>query len=95
MYYIENTEILLLDPKEYGLSQRTLIGLYADRHFVLIKDRKSRIIMKDGKQILEQIEKIKSRAPETETNLATNAPVCGKTTKLLNEKGITIYSLEN
>ncbi|MBU0529269.1 hypothetical protein KKF86_05885 [bacterium] len=87
--------MLLLDPKEFSLSPLTVIGKYSYNHLVLIKDRKSRIIMKDGKQILEQIEKIKSRAPETEINLATNAPVCEKTTKLLNEKGITIYSLEN
>ncbi|MFC1527121.1 hypothetical protein ACFL3O_00750 [Candidatus Neomarinimicrobiota bacterium] len=94
MYYIENKEILLLDPRKFGLSPRTLIGKYSNNHFVLIKDRKSRIIMKDGRQILEQIETIKNHAPEAEINFATNAPACGKTTKLLNEKGIRIYSLE-
>ena len=94
MYYIENKEILLLVPKEFGLSPRTAIGKISGKHLVLIKDRKSRIIMKDGRQILEQIETIKGHAPEAEINLATNAVVCGKTTKLLNEKGIKIYHLE-
>ena len=94
MYYIENKEILLLVPKEFGLSPRIAIGKISAKHLVLIKDRKSRIIMKDGRQILEQIETIKGHAPEAEINLATNAAVCGKTTKLLNEKGIRIYPLE-
>ncbi|MCJ7801473.1 MAG: hypothetical protein MUP82_03845 [Candidatus Marinimicrobia bacterium] len=94
MYYIENKEILLLDPSKFGLSTRALIGKYSNNHFVLIKDRKSRIIMKDGRQILEQVEKVKSHAPEAEINIATNTRVCGKTTKFLNEKGIRIYPLE-
>lgn len=94
MYYVENQEILLLDPNEFGISHRTLIGKHSDNHFVLIKDRKSRIVMKDGRQILEQIETIKSYAPEAEINIATNAPVCGKTKKFLYEKGIKIHSLK-
>jgi len=94
MYYIENKEIILLHSSKFGLSPRTLIGKYSDSHLVLIKDRKSRIIMKDGRQILEQIRVIKSHAPEAEIHLATYAPVCGKTIKYLNEKGIRIYSLE-
>jgi len=94
MYYIEKKEILLIDPKRFGLSPRMTIGQLSQNHVVIIKDRKSRIIMKEGRKILEQIETIKSHAPEAEIILATNAPVCGKTTKLLNEKGIRIYSLE-
>ncbi len=94
MYYIKNKAILLLDPNEFGLSPRTLIGKYSDNHFVLIKDRKSRIIMKDGRQIMEQIEIIKRHNPNCEIGVATNAPVCGKTTQFLNEKGIKIFSLK-
>ncbi|MCJ7802653.1 MAG: hypothetical protein MUP82_09895 [Candidatus Marinimicrobia bacterium] len=94
MYYIEKNELLLIDPKRFGLSPRTTIGQLSQDHLVIIKDRKSRIIMKDGRQILDQIDTIKSHAPEAEINLATNVPVYGKTTKFLNEKGIRIYSLE-
>ncbi len=94
MYYIEKKEILLIDPKKFGLSSRSALGQLSQNYLVIIKDRKSRIIMKDGRQILEQIETIKSHAPEAEINLATNASVCVKTTKYLNEKGIRIHSLK-
>lgn len=94
MYYIENKEILLIDPKIFGLSPRTMVGQLSQNHFVIIKDRKSRIIMKDGRQILEQIQQIKKHTPNTKVSLATNAPVCGETTKYFNEEGIKIYHLE-
>jgi hypothetical protein len=96
MYYTEQKEILLIDPKRFGLSLRTALGQLSQKHFVIIKDRKSRVIMKDGNQILEQIKLIQ----ENESNLnlkislATNAPVCSKTTAFLMKNGIDILSLE-
>ena len=94
MYYIENKEILLIDPKKFGLSSRTALGQLSRNHFVIIKDRKSRIIMKDGRQILEQINLILDKEQNLKVSLATNAPVCGKTTKYFNEERIKIYHLE-
>lgn len=94
LYYIENKEILLIDPKIFGLSPRTMVGQLSQNHFVIIKDRKSRIIMKGGRQILEQIQQIKKHTQNSKVSLATNAPVCGKTTKYFNEEGIKIYHLE-
>lgn len=94
MYYIENKEILLIDSKRFGLSPRATIGQLLQNHFVIIKDRQSRIIMKDGRQILEQIQQIKKHTQNSKVSLATNAPVCGKTTKYFNEEGIKIYNLE-
>ena len=94
MYYIENKEILLINPIEVGLSPRTALGQLSKNHFVIIKDRKSRIIMKDGRQIFEQIQQIEKHKPNSKASLATNASVCGKTTKYLKEEGIKIYHLE-
>jgi len=94
MYYIGNKEILLIDSRKGGFSPRTVIGKLSPKHFVIIKDRKSRIIMKEGKQILEQINLIKHKEPNSKISLATNAPVCSKTTKFLSEKGIEILSLD-
>ncbi len=94
MYYIENKEILLIDPKKFGLSPRTALGQLFQNHFVIIKDRKSKIIMKDGRQLLGQIQQIKKHTPNSKVSLATNAPVCGKTTKYFNEERIKIYHLE-
>ena len=94
MYYIKNKEILLINPIKFGLSPRATVGQLSQNHFVIIKDRKSRIIMKDGNQILEQIQQIKKHTPNSKVSLVTNAPVCGKTTKYFNEEGIKIYHLE-
>ena len=94
MYYIENREIVLIDAKKFGLSPRTLLGQYSENHWVLIKDRKSRIIMKDGRQAFEQIQLIKKYTQNSKISLATNAPICGKTITFLKKKGIEILSLK-
>ena len=94
MYYTENKEIILIDPKKFGLSPRTVLGQLSPKHFVIIKDRKNRIIMKDGNQILEQFNLIKYVEPKVKISLATNAPVCSKTTTFLLENGIDILLLE-
>ena len=94
MYYTENKEILLIDPKKFGLSPRTTIGQLSQNHFVIIKDRKSRIVMKDGDQILEQVNLIQEKEPKAKISLATNAPVCSKTTKFLSEKRIDSLILD-
>lgn len=49
--------------------------------------------MKDGRQIFEQIRRIKNNTPNSKISLATNAPVCGKTTNFLKERGIEILFL--
>jgi len=94
MYYIENKEILLIDPKRFGFSSRAIIGQLSQNHLVIIKDRKSRIIMKNGKQIIEQVNVILDFEQKLRISIATNAPVCSKTTKFLGEKGIDILSLD-
>jgi len=94
MYYIEKKEIILIDPKKFDLSPRTVLGQLSQNHFAIIKDRKSRIIMKDGNQILEQFNLIKYEEPNGKISLATNAPVCSKTTTFLLENGIDILLLE-
>ena len=93
MYYIKGKNIKILGSKEFGLSSRAAVG-QLDNVIILIKDRKSRIIMKDGRQILEQVEQIKNKAAGRQVVLGTNAPICGKTTKFFDEKGIQVYQLE-
>lgn len=93
MYYIGDKEILLIDPKKFDLSSHVVVGQLSANHIVLIKDRKSRSIMKDGRQIFEQTRRIKNNTPNSKISLATNAPVCGKTTNFLKERGIEILFL--
>jgi hypothetical protein len=94
MYYIEDKKILLSSPKNFGLTPRTMVGQYYSNHWVLIKDRKSRIIMKDGRQIVKQIKLIQNCKQNLKISLATNAIVCGKTTTFLKDRGIEILSLK-
>ena len=94
MYLINNKKIDILNSKEYGLSTSTLVGKADNEQIFLIKDRKSRIIMKDGRQILDQIETIRINSQIKNIVLATNAPICGKTIRFFAENKIEVYQLE-
>jgi len=94
MYYIENKEVKLIDPAQFGLSPRTVLGKFGKKHFVIIKDRRSRVVMKDGQQIFEMLKAIQKVVGNAEVGLATNAPVCGRTIKYLADKGIKAHIIE-
>ena len=81
-----------LDPKKFGLPGRTIIEEIGKDHLVLVIDRKSRLIMADGKKILTKAEKIRGRRPGCQVSLSTTAPVCSKTVKFLSEHNIEISS---
>jgi len=78
-----------IDPKSVGAPARSAIGEDSKNHLYIIKNIKSRIIMKDGHKILETVKKIKNKT-NTSVSLATTAPVCSKTTRFLNENDIKI-----
>ena len=84
-------EIILkeIDPKSVGAPSRTVIGKDNSNHFYIIKNIKSRIIMKDGYKIIETVKQIKNKT-NSSVSLATTAPVCSKTTKFLNKNDIKI-----
>lgn len=81
-------ESLKIDPKKYGLSSRTELRQKGEAGIIILINRKSRIIMKDGKSILEKAGKIKEAAPEMTVAVETTAPVCSKTEIFLQENGI-------
>ena len=83
----------LVNPKTYNLSSRTkLLQDSAGTLFIVI-DRKSRIIMKDGKRIIKLSENIKKVNQNKKISLLTSAPVCSKTKALLLKNDISILSL--
>ena len=71
-----------------GISSRTIIE-EDNGEIYLVKAKKSRIIMKEGLQILEINQKVKE-AYSKNIILETTAPVCSKTVKLLNDNEIKI-----
>lgn len=78
------------DPKEYDLPARTIIEQIDPHTVALLIDRKSRIIMADGKKVLEKVKKIKHVRPAMVVVLKTSAPVCSKTKKFLEAEGIQL-----
>jgi predicted Fe-Mo cluster-binding NifX family protein len=79
-----------LDAKEFGLSSRVQLIKTGKDRIAIVKKRKSRIIMKDGKQIMEIARAIKKQKPQVQIELIVSGPICSKTTRYLQEHGITI-----
>lgn len=83
-----------VDPKIYGLPSRTVLMKRDSGKFTLVMNRKSRIIMKDALTIIKKIEKIKEKIKEkiqgASVVLQTNAPVCSKSIKFLEENGVDV-----
>ena len=85
------TELKQIDSSILGLSKRTQIAVGRDRNYYIIKNIKSRIIMKDGKKIVETASIIKNQTKK-QVFLATIAPVCSKTKTYLTSKNIQIVT---
>jgi hypothetical protein len=84
-------EIILkeIDSKSVGAPTRSVIGQDNNNRLYIIKNIKSRIIMKDGYKIAEAVKQIKNKTNRS-VSLATTAPICSKTTRFLNENDIKI-----
>ena len=78
-----------IDPKKYGLNTRTVLIENEQKEIIIVINRKSRIIMKDGKKILEKARKIQQQENKT-ISVRTDAPVCSKTKQHLQKNGIEI-----
>jgi len=81
-----------INPKKYNLNSRVLIKQLQPKHVVVIINRKSRIIMKDGERINKQKEAINKTEPNTTISFETTAPICSKTKKYLLSKDIIIIN---
>lgn len=79
-----------LDPKEFGLPARTIIEQIDKNTIALVIDRKSRIIMADGKKILAKVSKIKENRPAASVALKTTTPICSKTKTFLESHGVKL-----
>ncbi len=78
-----------IDPKKYGLNTRTVLIENEQKEIIIVINRKSRIIMKDGRKILEKARKIQQQENKT-ISVITDAPVCSKTKQHLQKNGIEI-----
>ena len=84
-----------VDPKEWGLHARVVLEQVDENTLALVMNRRSRIIMADGKKILEKVKKMQKIRPGLHVLLKTPGPVCSKTKSFLQQSGVTIVSLES
>lgn len=82
-----------VDPKRYGLPPRTVLVKRNSGEFILVINRKSRIIMKDALTIIEKAGKVKEKSSNAAVILQTNAPVCSKSIQLLQDNGIAVEEI--
>ena len=80
-----------INPLTIGAPKRSTVALDNDNNIYIVKNIKSRIIMKDGLKLFDLAKKIKTVKNAT-VSLATTAPVCSKTKKYLEENEIKITS---
>ncbi len=79
-----------IDPELFDLLPSTKLKQVGPNQFDIVIQRKSRIIMKDGKGVLTKVDKIKHHVPKAKVSLRTSAPVCSKTKAFLKERGISV-----
>ena len=80
-----------IDPITVGAPKRSNVATDNENNIYIVKNIKSRIIMKDGLKLFDIAKKIKTVKNAT-VSLATTAPVCSKTKKYLKENKIKITS---
>ena len=81
-----------INPISVGAPKRSNVAMDNDNNIYIVKNIKSRIIMKDGLKLSVLAKKIKIVKNAT-VFLATTAPVCSKTTKYLEENEIkTVFN---
>ena len=85
------TKLKQIDPSTLGFSKRTQVAVGKDRNYYIVKNIKSRIIMKDGKKIAKTASTIKNQTSK-QVFLATTAPICSKTKTFLESKNIQIIT---
>lgn len=93
-YRILGETVKSVPGTEFGLSARDMVAKISNDHIAVIKDRKSRLIMKDGRIFLVKAQAVSLKFPGIRVSLATNAPVCSKTVKFLLSNGIDTLKLE-
>ena len=82
-----------IDPKLYELPPRTVLLKGGRNEFILVINRKSRIIMKDALMILKKAEKIKRKSLKAWVSVETNAPVCSKSLEFLKDNDIRVVAV--
>lgn len=79
-----------IDPKSLGLKPHLVVEEIDGNTLAIVVNRKSRIIMADGRKIFANVEIIKKAKPGCKVMLKTVAPLCSKTLHYLAKHGIDV-----
>jgi hypothetical protein len=79
-----------VNPKIFGLHSATKIEQSGEKQFVIVMNRKSRIIMQDAHKIIQKAARIMEKVPGAIVSLRTTAPVCSQTKALLQENKVAL-----
>ncbi len=83
----------IIAPDTLGLHRTVIVEQIGSQAYSLVIRRKSRIIMADGRKLLEKSNKIKESLPGATVIVETSAPVCSKTRAFLSDHGIEVRLL--
>jgi len=92
-YFIENQLVTIISEEETGLHKRNKVGRLPDGKTVILIDRKSRLIMKDGEKALALAMRLKQKGFKY-LMVSSSAPVCSKTSAFLKENNIDVKPLD-
>ena len=84
------TAVNTVSPKEFGLPSGTILEDNGQGGVILVINRKSRLIMADGRKIVAKLQKVRKARPGAIVAIRTTAPVCGKTRLYLEENNIGV-----
>lgn len=80
----------MTETKTTSLPRGTELDDTAPGILTIVKNRKSRIIMKDGEKILSLADELRRDHPGKEIRFRTSAPVCSKTKRFLENNGVGV-----
>lgn len=83
-----------IDPSEFGIKSRVVILNTGNNNFHIVKKRKSRLIMKDGEQIIKIANAIHNKKSSAKISLVILGPICSKTIKYLKDNSINVIHEE-
>ena len=81
---------MIIDPTYYQLPKRTVLKAISNRQIAIVKDIKSRIVLKDAIRIKEMADLIKAAEPTYEVSLICNRNICSKSIAFLTDYKIAI-----
>jgi len=74
----------------FGLNSRVKLEIINKNHLGILKQIKSRIILKDAEKIVEQVNTIRKKDPDIKVSLICNNNICSKSTALLIKNNVEI-----